>query len=405
MFNSVRNEKNAPRIYLDHAASTPTHPLVIEAMMPYITGNYGNPSAIHAEGRTTRRALEAARSTIATIHSVKPAGIIFTAGGTEANNIAIVGFLKKLHHDGKAWDQMEVITTAIEHPSLTETLNEMSKLGVIIKQVQVDNEGKIFLEDLKMQLSIHTVLCTFAYVNSEIGVVQKVHAIARTIRSFEQEQGDIKIALHIDAAQAPLWLPCDLPRLDADFITLDGAKCGGPKGIGAVVARKAGHFSPIQFGGGQETGVRPGTENVAGIVGLARALLIAQTGREARAEKIIKVRDEALKALTIQLPEAILNGPTGLDRIANNINVSLVGLDTEYAVVVLDQAGIAASTKSACAGAGSGESVVVKTITGDPNRARSTIRLTLHEESKVDEVIKAFNILSQHVAHMGTLTR
>lgn len=401
MLSFLTRRTTKKRIYLDHAASTPTRPEVIRVMLPYLEESYGNPSAIHAEGREARLAIEEARGRIASVLGVKSAGIVFTSGGTEANNLAIIGYLRQLHQTGRTYESMEVVTTALEHPSISATLSELGEWGVVVKVVVVDGEGKISPSALRAQLSSKTVLCTFAYANSEVGVVQKVHALARELRTFERTHSGVKILLHLDAAQAPLWLPCDLARLDADFVTLDGAKCGGPKGIGVLVARKAGLIAPVTFGGGQESGCRPGTENVAAVVGMAEALSLAQASWRERAERVARVRDEALKLLEQLLPTAVLNGPTGEGRIANNINISLPGFDTEYAVVVLDAAGIAASTKSACAGAGGGESVVVKTITSDAARSRSTLRLTLGPLTTIKELQFAIDTLKAFLVTMG----
>lgn len=369
-------------------------------MQPYLHSRLGNPSAIHAEGREARAAIEDSRHTVARLLGVKPAGVIFTSGGTEANNLAIIGYVLALKATGKEYNTMEVITTAIEHPSVALAVASLRELGVIVREVPVDSTGAIVVESFTRALSTNTVLCTFAYANSEIGVVQKVTALARSVRAFEKNHQGVVIKIHLDAAQAPLWLPCDLPRLDVDMLTFDGAKCGGPKGSGAVVLRKGVVVRSVMYGGGQEGGQRPGTENVAGIVGLACALSIAQSSYGERAQAVAVIRDAGLAALTSLIPEAVLNGPTGEDRIANNINISIPGLDSEYAVVVLDSKGVAASTKSACAGAGGGVSSVVAALGGDAERSRSTLRLTLGEETTLADVVHVATLLSEHIARM-----
>lgn len=405
LFNLWRRAQRARRIYLDHAAATPTHPAVLKAMGPWLGAQWGNPSAIHAEGRRARAAVEAARARVATTLGIRPEGVVFTSSGTESNNLAILGYVRSLAARGRRCEDMTVLTTAIEHSSTLETMNELRRLGVMVEVLPVTHEGIVTAATLKAALTQGTVLVTLAYANSEVGTVQAVHALARTLRAFERSSPGTRIALHVDAAQAPLWLPCDLPRLDADLLSLDGGKCGGPKGSGVIAFRKDVEISPILFGGGQEGGKRPGTENVAAIVGIAEALSLAQASYEERARKVSRVRDAAIARLCAALPEAVLNGPMGEERLANNINLSLPGLDTEYAVVVLDTAGIAASTKSACAGAGGGESAVVLTLSGDAARSRSTLRLTLGEETSLTDFDRVGAVLQEFCIRQSGLTQ
>ncbi|MBY0310365.1 cysteine desulfurase [Patescibacteria group bacterium] len=391
------------RIYLDHAAATPARPEVVAAMMPYLGDVFGNPSAIHSEGRTAKQAVETARASVAKILNIRPEGVIFTSGGTEGNVLAIEGYLAALHESGRSWADMEVVTTAIEHPSVSESLVRLAQRGVNVRTVTVDGDGFISPTALTAVLSYRTVLVTFAYSNSEIGVVQPAHALARAVRAYERAHSGVVIMIHLDAAQAPLWLPCQLPALAVDMLTLDGGKCGGPKGSGVLALRRNVVLVPVLSGGGQERSRRPGTENVPGIVGIAAALVIAQATYKARATRVAEVRDVAIEHLCTTVPGAVLNGPRGSGRVANNINISLPGVDTEYAVVVLDTAGVAASTKSACAGAGGGESVVVQAVTGDAVRARSTIRLTLGEETTVGDFLQVALVLRQHLALMASV--
>lgn len=399
------NSSATRRIYLDHAAASPVCAEALQAMGPFLNGGFGNPSAIHTEGRVTREAIESARTAIARVLEVPAAGVVFVSGGTEGNALAIVGSLTARMQAGQPWSDMEIVSTAIEHPSVSLALSHLASLGVVVKTVPVDSVGLITPAALGAQLSPKTVLVTFAYANSEIGVVQRVRELARTIRAYERRQQRSRILLHVDGAQAPLWLPCQLPRLDVDLLTLDGGKCGGPKGSGALIVRGEVIMSPVLWGGGQERGRRPGTENVSAVVGFAAALLRAQTQWEKRARAVAQVRDAGVAMLKNTLPSAVLNGPIGTDRIANNINISIPGLDTEYAVVVLDSAGIAASTKSACAGAGGGESVVVRSVSGDADRARSTIRFTLGEETTPADLSVMAQTLADHCALMTPLTK
>lgn len=393
------------RIYLDHAAATPLCPAAATVMQSLLSETYGNPSAIHAEGQAARAVVEEARSQVARTLGVRAAGVTFVSGGTEGNALAIVGHLTARVGAGAAWSDLEVVSTPLEHPSVLETLQALAARGVTVKMAAVDAGGVVTPAALAAVLSPKTALVTMAYVNSEIGTVQPVSSLVRTVRAFAREHNLPRITVHLDAAQAPLWLPCQLPRLGVDLLSLDGGKCGGPKGSGAVVTHGVVPLSSVLWGGGQEQGLRPGTENVLGIGGFAAALSFAQEGVVARAARVAAVRDAGITELLRVLPGAVLNGPVGETRVANNINISIPGLDSEYAVVALDVAGIAASTKSACAGAGGGESVVVRVVSGDAARARSTIRFTLGPNTKVTDIATAARVLADHVALMSTLTQ
>ncbi len=404
MFNLFGKKR---RIYLDTAAATPVRKEVRAAMLPYLENEFGNPSAIHAEGIAARSAVESSRQKVATTLGIRPEGVLFTSGGTESNNLAILGRLKYLaRKEGIAYSDMEVVTTRIEHPSILSLIPVIEATGVTVRFVEVDDEGKITVAALEKVLSPKTVLVTFAYANSEVGVVQSVSRLVRTVRQFEKTHTHgRRIVVHIDAAQAPLWLPCSLTSLGVDMMSLDVGKCNGPKGVGMLVVRGNVPLLPILYGGGQEQGLRPGTENVANIVGSATALALAQADYKERAASVSKLRDSFIDLLTEALPEMLLNGPRGEDRLANNINLSLPKFDTEYAVVYLDAQGIAASTKSACAGAGGGESVVVSTMTGNSERARSTIRLSLSNDTTLADAKATVAALVRFKNKMNELTR
>jgi len=398
MFNFWRQTK---RIYLDYAAATPMRAEVFSAMTPYFKNHFGNASAIHYEGSLAKQAVEKARQETATALGLRSEEIIFTGSGTESNNLVILGLIKKLSRvDGVAYSDMEIITTKIEHPSIMNLLPVLEATGVKINYVAVDSVGLIDMKSFSGLLSPKTVLVTFAYANSEIGVVQPVGKIAREVRRYAKEN-NTKTYIHVDAAQAPLWLPCHLGQLGVDMMTLDAGKCHGPKGVGVLAFRGGIDLLPIMYGGGQENNLRPGTENVAGIVGAAKAVALAQAEYQRTADAVAEVRGYGLQLILEKVPGTILNGPKKEDRLPNNINISLPGYDTEYAIVYLDKHGIAASTKSACAGAGSGESIVVKTVTGDAARAQSTIRFSLGPKTtktdfqKVVEILLKFQKLMQ----------
>lgn len=389
------------RIYLDYAAATPLHPEVLSVMLPFLENSFGNPSAIHSEGQKNRKVIEDSRQQVATTLGLRPSGIIFTSGGTESNNLAVLGLFKKLNEEGHPYAEMEVVTTKLEHPSISELLPTLEKMGVALKFLEVNEGGKIKVDSLEKILTPKTTLVTFAYANSEVGVVQSVSRLARVIRKFEKENNS-KIFLHIDAAQAPLWLPCKFEALGVDMMSLDVGKCCGPKGMGVLAKREGVNLASVSFGGGQEQGLRPGTENVAGVVGAAKALELAQRDFEDRVADVSEVRDYFFEHAHEYVERVVINGAKGEDRLANNINISLIGFDTEYAVVYLDKNGVAASTKSACAGAGSGISTVVLAMTNDKERAASTLRLTLGEDSTVEDMKEVLLILKKYQEKMFT---
>ena len=392
------------RVYLDYAAATPLSKEAFSAMKPFLTEVYGNASAIHAEGMVARRAVEAARERIAGALQVRPEFVTFTSGGTESNNIALIGTIEKIHSEGRSYDSMEVITTRIEHPSVMETMRALEKRGVIVRYVGVTEEGFVKLEELQTLLSPKTVLFSVAYANSEIGAVQKVRAIKKVLDTAEKKFGT-KIFFHVDAAQAPLWLSCQMETVHADLLALDVGKCNGPKGVGILVQSRRAQTQSVLFGGGQENGLRPGTENVAGMVGASVALELAQKDFKIRAEKVSSVRDAGIEYILSEIPQAVLNGVTEEERLANNINISIPGLDTEFATVVLDKHGFAVSTKSACAGAGGGESAVVKEISSDSARSRSTLRISLSPETTLVDIKALTIILKTHIEKMSSLTK
>jgi cysteine desulfurase len=393
---------DSQRIYLDYAAATPLSAAALAAMQPYLEGNFGNPSAIHAEGVMARRAIESARASIARTVQVRPEYITFTGGGTEGNNLAIFGVIEAQRKAGKTYEEMEVITTKIEHPSIGVAMERLSQLGVGVKYVAVDETGKIVIAHLKELLTPKTVLTAVAYANSEIGTIQPLHAIKKALSESEKKH-NTKIFFHVDAAQAPLWISCLSSTAGADMLVLDFAKCNGPKGTGAVIRSRRAELVATVYGGGQEDDLRPGTENVPGIVGASVAFVEAQQDWKQRAQQVSQVRDEAIAILKQAVPELVINGAHGSERLANNVNVSISGLDTEFAAVVLDSKGFAVSTKSACAGAGGGESVVVKATTGDTARAAATLRFSLSPETTVEDMQKLATVLKGHIEQMNQL--
>lgn len=385
------------RIYLDYAAATPLRKSVWRAMKPYLKGNFANASAIYLEGVTAKRAVEAARAEVAKTLAVRPEDVTFTASGTESNNLAILGLVRAILKARVAYSEIEIISTAVEHPSVKKVLDEVASQGVKVLMAPIDSDGLVDKNEFKKLLSAKTRLVTIAYANSETGVVQDINDIGRIIKEFERTN-NIPIAFHTDASQAALWLPCQLESLSVDMLTLDAGKCYGPKGLGVLVHRKSVSLVSVIQGGSQESSLRPGTENVAAIVGGARAITIAQKKWKARSKRALKLRDYLIAEL-VKLPKVILNG-SQVKRLPNNINVSLLDVDTEYLVVTLDAAGISASTKSACSGSDGAGSQVVMAMSNDIKRATSTLRLTIGEDTKINDLKQTVKVIKNHLELM-----
>ena len=389
---------------MDYAAATPVKEEIVERMLPYFNEHFGNPSAVHKEGQIARNAIEHAREKLARTLHIREDGITFTGSGTEANNLAIYGLLRELTETkGRSFKDVEIITTGIEHASVLEVMEHLGLHGVKVHTCKVTEEGRIDQKQLSGLLSEKTALLSIAYVNSEIGTVEDVKHITRMVRLFNQEHS-IDIKVHLDAAQAPLWLPLDMDMLGVDLMSLDAGKCYGPKGVGVLAMRHGVHLKGITLGGGQEGGLRAGTENTPLIVGCTEAILQAQSKWEEKSEAVKELRDHMISLILKEIPEAVLNG-TKEYRVANNINISIPGVDSEFAVVTLDANGSAASTKSACGGASGGGSGVVKEVTGDSGRANSTIRFSLGYETTKEEIEFVVRVLKQHVSKMQAFNK
>ena len=400
LFSIWRRLQRPQRVYLDHAAATPLVSVADKAMKRVTREHFANPSAIHQEGVAAREELERARAKLARCLSVRPEGVTFTASGTESNNLALLGVVYARRAAGMDYVDMEVISTKLEHPSVQETLRALEALGVGVHYAPVRADGRIDHNAFKALLSEKTVLVTCAYVNSEVGVIQPVAQLARYAHAAARTHGT-DIVVHIDAAQAPYWLACQLNHLQVDLMSLDAGKCGGPKGVGVLVRRHNVELAPIIHGGPQESGLRPATENLVGIVGAVEAIVAAQTSVTKRADRVAALRDQLITELKT-IPGVLLNGSVD-ERVANNVNISIPGFDSEYAAVWLDEARIACSTKSACSGASGGGSAVVMAMTGDAARAQATLRFTLGPNTTSAELKQVVVSLKQFMALMETI--
>ncbi|MBI2097972.1 MAG: cysteine desulfurase [Candidatus Vogelbacteria bacterium] len=367
------------RIYLDTAAG------------------FNNPSSIHVEGVAAAKALDSARALTAAILGTRAEEIIFTSGGTESNNLAIFGLVRTF---GKG----HIITTAIEHASVLEPCRSLEREGWAVTYLPVKPDGLTDPAVFARALRPDTVLVSIAYANNEIGVIQPLRELARVVRKFRNvkhrnvqhrmsnKMCDIRCLtpiFHTDACQAPRFLDCRVPALGVDMMTLNSGKIYGPKGVGCLYVRQGIKLSPLLLGGGQERGLRSGTENVPGIVGLAAALRLGAKLREKESVRLAKLRDYFIEKL-LALPGVVLNG-SAESRLPNNINVSFVGADSEYLVLALDAAGVACSSGSACSTHLQDSSYVIQALGGNQERARSAVRFTLGRDTTkrdLDYVLK-----------------
>lgn len=376
--------KKTKRIYLDNAASTPVDRRVLHAMRPYWSDVFGNPGGIHKEGVTAAEAVMRARQDIADILQTTTDAIIFTGSGTEANNLALIGLAESLYAAGRSYRSMEIIISAIEHPSVIEPARHLQKRGVSVIEMDVQSDGRVDPKALAHHLSKKTILVSLGYVNSEIGTIAPLKEVAKIIREHRRRMGSSMPYFHTDACQAALYLPVNVSALGVDLMTLDAQKIHGPKGVGLLLKRRGITLKPLIHGGGQEGGLRSGTENVPGIVGFSRALALAENKKTERAEAVSRIRDRGIALLQSKIPGAFLNGSAAF-RVPNNINITVPGLDGELMVLALDSVGIAASTKSACERE-SGPSHVLDALGIRGRSASSSLRLTLGSESTLLDI-------------------
>ena len=402
------------KIYLDNSATTPIDKKVLSEMAKYWSVDFANPSSIHSMGVKAKNALQSARKKIADIIAGHDREIVFTSGGTEANNLAVFGVVNNLIKNGTKYSNIHLITTEIEHSSILECFKKLKSDGCKVDYLKVDEFGIINPKDLRKLIKPETTIVSIGYANSEIGVIQPIKEIIKEIRhkrkEFHEKSADLVASkragvnfpyLHIDASQAELYLKVNVEELGVDLMTLDAQKMYGPKGVGALFVRDGIKIEPIIFGGGQENNRRSGTENIPLIVGMAYAFELAQKNKVKESARLVKIRDKFFDSVKKFVPNAIINGYLK-ERLPNNINISIPGFDGEMMVFRLDEAGIICSSSSACA-SGSGESVVVRKIAEKTtaskkeidNRVKSTLRFSMGRNTKLTDIKKLLNILKK----------
>jgi len=356
---------------MDHSATTPVREEVVEAMLPFYRELYGNPSSVHALGRTVRRAVEEAREKTALALGAEPTEIYFTAGGTESNNITLRGAAKKRGKPG------HIITSSIEHHAVLDVCSELAAEGHRVTFLPVDHYGRVNVNQLQAAITPDTFMFSIMAANNEIGTLQPLAEIGEVAREHQ-------ILFHTDAVQLVGQLPIDLKSLNVDFLSLSAHKFNGPKGIGALYMRKGAKVTPLYCGGGQERKLRPGTENVPGIVGLSLALELAVAEIEEKRKRLEALRTKMIKGL-LAISETILNGHPE-ERLPNNVNVSFKHIEGEAILLGLDLEGIAASSGSACSSGSLDPSHVLSAIGLDHPTAHGSIRFSLGRGNTKEDV-------------------
>jgi len=388
------------KIYLDHAATTYTREEVLEAMMPYFSEKYGNPSSFHSVGKEAKDAIEQARGMMARILNCRNAEIIFTGGGTESDNLGIIGTARANKEKGK-----HIITSKIEHPAVLDACKKLEKEGFEITYISTDKAGIIKLDELKKALRSDTILVSIMYANNEIGTIQPVKEIAKIIRDNTEKKKAGFPYFHTDACQAAGSLDLDVMKLGIDLLTLNGSKIYGPKGVGALYVKKGVKVEPLIYGGGQEQGLRSGTENTPAIIGLAKALELSQKEKDKENVRLKKLRDMLINGVIKNIPRAFLNGHATL-RLANNANISIPKVEGEAMVLYLDSKGIYASTGSACSSRSLKPSHVLLAIGLNDEMAHSSLRFTLGRKTTkqdIDYVIKVLPEIVKKLTEISSL--
>lgn len=390
------------RVFLDYAATTPVDKEVFKVMKPYFSDKFANPIAFYKEGLKTGRAIDQARLIVAKITGVKKEEVIFVSSGTEADNLAITGVLAGLKKGGtssnlfESWKGIKphIISSEIEHPAILETChNAQESEKAEVTFLKVTENGLVNLFDFRKSLKENTFLVSVMMVNNEIGTIQPIKDLSREIKKYKNKIGRSPHEppyLHTDASQAPCFLNINLDRLGVDLMTLDGSKIYGPKGVGCLIKKSYVPMSSILFGGSQEFSLKPGTHNVPNIIGLAKALEIANQRKEKDSLEISILQKYFIEQMQKCFPGAVLNG-SSKKRIPNNVNFCFPSLNSEFAVIQLDEAGVSCSAMSACKNTSDNASSYVVEALGK-NCGQSSLRFSLGRTTRkkeIDFVLKA----------------
>ncbi|MDD5032524.1 MAG: cysteine desulfurase family protein [Candidatus Pacebacteria bacterium] len=404
------------RIYLDHAAATYMDKRVESAMKPFWSITFGNPSSVYTEGREAKAAVSQARERVARILGCRPDEIIFTGGGTEGDNMAVLGVARHYKKQGHTYRQAgnHVVVSAVEHEAVLNSCEALKKEGFEITFIKPGKDGVINPKDVEAALKPETILVSIMYANNEIGTIQPIPEIARIIGNFRKKKtigqslvpgslGAVLPLFHTDAVQVPLYLDLNVQKLGVDLMTLNGSKIYGPKGSGALYVRRGVKIEPIIYGGGQEMKIRPGTESVAGIIGFSRSLELAAEGRGKEAVRLSVLRDYFIKKITEKIPEIIINGSLE-KRLPNNVNISVMGVEGESAVLYLDDKGVSCSTGSACSSDSLEPSHVIKALGVPDEYAHGSLRFSMGKATQKKDMDYVLKVLPEIVERLRSIS-
>lgn len=379
------------KVYLDHSATTPVRPEVLEAMLPFLQGRFGNPSSLHGWGREAKKALEEAREHVAALIGARPEEIVFTSGGTEADNLAIMGAAYANARKGK-----HIITSSIEHHAALDTAAYLEKQGFKVTFLPVTSEGLVRVEDVAEAITEETILISIMHANNEVGTIQPIAEIGR----LAKEKG---IIFHSDAVQSAGKIPVNVDELGVDLLSLSAHKIYGPKGVGALYVRKGTRLDPILHGGAQERKRRPGTENMPGIVGFGKAAELARQEMASEAERLAKLRDKLLDGIVERIPHVIVTGHRR-QRLPNHASVCVKYVEGESMLLSLDMHGVAASSGSACT-SGSLDPSHVLLAMGLPHEvAHGSLRLTLGRDNTEEDIDYVLEVLPPIVERLRAMS-
>jgi len=376
-------------IYLDNAASTQIHEDVLNSMLPYLKEQYGNPSSMHRYGRLAHKAIEKARKQIASLINAEPSEILLTSGGTESNNTALRGIVMK-NTSG------QIITSSIEHDAILEPCKKLAQNGFDVDYLPVNSFGMVKCSDLQNHISEKTNLVSIMFGNNEVGTIQPISEIAKICN-------DHKVPFHTDAIQAVGKIPIDVKELGIDLLSISSHKLYGPKGIGALYIKNGIDTDPLILGGGQERGLRSGTENVASIVGFGKACEIAKNNLNENISQMRKLRDILVEKVLNEIPEVILNGHSQ-SRLPNNAHFTFLGVNGEDLIIKLDEYGIAASTGSACSVNTQKASHVLQAMGFSHEQITGSLRLTIGIFNDQKEIEQTVNVLKKVVKELRSVS-
>ena len=376
-------------IYLDHAASTPIADSVLEEMMPYFKENYGNPSSIHRYGRVATKAIESARKRVAGLINSSPEEILFTSGGTESNNTALYGIMTQNK-------DKQLITTSIEHDAILEPCKKLESLGYDVVYLSVDSAGMIDLAKLESTISEKTALVSVMLANNEVGTIQPIKEIAQICKKYG-------ILLHTDAVQAVGKIPADVKDLGVDLMSISSHKINGPKGVGALYIRNGIILDPFILGGGQENGMRSGTESVANIVGFGKACQLAKENLDNNNTTLANLRNHLIQRVSSEISHVSVNGHARM-RLPNNAHFTFLGVNGEDLIIKLDEHGIAASTGSACSVKTQKASHVLMAMGFSHEKITGSLRLTVGVYNTKSEIDQTVDALKQIVTELRAVS-